>query len=63
MLERLFEQAIPVTYDAWRPGDQKVFISNIQKAKRLLGWSPRIAPDDGIPLMVQWIRDNRSLFE
>ena len=62
MLERLFMREIPVTYEDWRPGDQKVFISNIDKARRQLEWSPKVSPEVGIPMMASWIRENQSYF-
>ena len=30
------------------PSDQKVYISNISKAKKLLKWTPKIGPKEGI---------------
>ena len=62
MLERLFKREIPIVYEDWRPGDQKVFISDIEKARRYLDWSPGVSPEAGIPMMVNWIRNNQSLF-
>ena len=62
MLERLFKREIPVTYEDWRPGDQKVFISNIDKAHQQLDWSPTVSPEVGISIMVGWIRENQSYF-
>lgn len=32
----------------WRPADQKVYISNVNKAKRILGFAPTISPKKGI---------------
>lgn len=53
---------IPVTYGEWRPGDQPVYISDISKARKELGWSPKVSVDEGIERMYAWIRDNqRSL--
>ena len=36
-LEKHKGEKIPVSYDDWRPGDQKVFVGNIVKAKKELG--------------------------
>lgn len=41
-----------------RVSDQRVFISNIEKAKNMLGWSPKILSKDGVKDMVQWISDS-----
>jgi len=53
---------IPVSYDDWRPGDQKVYISNISRAKQLFGWQPVIYPDEGVQRLLRWIQANQGLF-
>jgi CDP-paratose 2-epimerase len=63
LLERLLGRPLPVTYDDWRPGDQCVYISNIDKARRELGWSPKIGVQEGIERLYDWVVANRHLFE
>ena len=46
----------------WRPGDQKVFISDIRRARTELGWSPKISCPQGLSLLYDWIAKNRELF-
>jgi CDP-paratose 2-epimerase len=46
----------------WRPGDQKVFISDIRRAHVELGWSPRVGCPQGLALLYDWIEKNRELF-
>lgn len=46
----------------WRPGDQKVFISDISRARTELGWSPKISCPQGLGLLYDWISKNRELF-
>jgi len=43
-----------------RPGDQKLYISNIERASKLLGWKPKIRVDEGLTELRNWVRDNRS---
>lgn len=50
------------TFEDWRPGDQRVFIADIRRATRELGWSPTIRPADGISRLLHWIDANRALF-
>lgn len=40
----------PVAYvlKDWRDGDQKVYISDISKAKRDFGWEPKVSPKEGV---------------
>ena len=46
-----------VSYGAFRPGDQKVYVSDIRKAQAQLSWSPRVGIADGIERMAEaWQR-------
>ncbi len=55
LLERLLGRPIPVSYGDWRPGDQRVYISDIRKAARELGWVPRVGVDEGIRRLYEWV--------
>jgi CDP-paratose 2-epimerase len=44
------------------PGSQKVYISDIRKAKEKLGWEPKISWREGIMRLYNWVFDNRQLF-
>ncbi len=63
LLEKALGRSVPVSYGDWRPGDQRVYISDIRKAERLLGWKPRIGVEEGIARLVEWVKANQSLFE
>lgn len=63
MLEKMLGRKIPVSWDKPRPGDQKVYISDIRKAKKELGWAPKIGVEQGARELVDWVRAHRSLFE
>lgn len=62
LLESLLEEEISVIHKAWRPGDQRVFIANIQQAAQKLGWQPTISPQAGIRDLYTWIAANPHLF-
>jgi len=63
LLEKALGQSVPVSYGDWRPGDQRVYISDIRKAKRRLGWEPHIGVEEGVARLVEWVKVNRNLFE
>jgi CDP-paratose 2-epimerase len=63
ILERLMDRPVPVSYSDWRPGDQRIYVSNIDKARRELGWSPKIDVQAGIERLYRWVVANRHLFE
>ena len=54
---------IPLRWSDWRPGDQPVFVCNVAKAERLLGWRPQIGVKDGVRQLIHWVRENRGLFD
>jgi len=62
MLEELAGHPIPVKYAEWRPGDQPVYISDIRKAERDLGWRPRVSVSDGVSRLWRWVDENPGLF-
>lgn len=45
----------------WRTGDQKVYISNISKAKEKLGWKPKVDTSKGIKNFVAWFQQELSI--
>ena len=55
MLEKKLN--IQLKYDKLRPreGDQKFFVTNIDKAKNLIKWRPEVSIDEGIDKMIEWI--------
>ncbi len=62
LLEKELGQEIPITREDWRPGDQKVFIADITKAKDDFGWTPEIDVETGINMLFNWVRANRERF-
>jgi CDP-paratose 2-epimerase len=63
MLEKLLGKPIPFTYGDWRPGDQRVCVYDISKAKRELGWEPKISVPDGVERLYRWVVEHKALFE
>lgn len=62
LLERIFNKEISVEWDTWRPGDQKVYVSDIRKARKELGWSPKVGVEAGVEQLAAWVNDNLDLF-
>ncbi len=62
VLEQQLSKKIQVEYGDWRPNDQKVYISNINKAKKELNWSPTTSPEAGVHQLVTWIQDHLDVF-
>lgn len=54
----------PLSYETapWRPGDQRVFVSDIGKAQRELEWRPGIGAQDGLDKLYEWVAANPEIF-
>ncbi len=62
LLERALGRPVPAAAGDWRPGDQKVYVSDIRRAQRELDWQPRVGVEEGVERLVQWVTANRELF-
>lgn len=52
-----------ISFDDWRPSDQKVYISDISKVKKTLGWEPKTSPAEGMKKIIQWVKKNKEIFK
>ncbi len=55
--------AVPYKQADWRPGDQKIYVSDIRKAKEEFGWAPKICVKRGLNLVYDWVASNKELFQ
>ena len=62
ILEALHGAPIPVQQGDWRPGDQRIYVSDIRKAHETLGWTPRVSVPSGIARLYRWVTENQALF-
>jgi CDP-paratose 2-epimerase len=53
---------IPHAVADWRPGDQRVYISDISRAERGFGWRPRVGWRSGLERLYDWVAENQELF-
>ena len=61
-LEEELKIKIPLKWDTWRPGDQPVFVCNLDKAKEKLAWQPQISVREGVKNLSNWVAGNKELF-
>lgn len=55
LLENKLDIEMTYTQLPWRESDQKVFVADIEKATRILGWLPRVSKESGVELMINWL--------
>lgn len=63
VLKDLTDMRSSVSFSDWRPSDQKVYISDISHAKKVLGWEPEMTPHEGVKKLVQWVRANKDILQ
>ncbi len=56
------EKKSKLSFDDWRPSDQKVYISDISHIKEKLKWEPKVSPDKGIDNILDWVSANKEIF-
>ncbi len=57
-LERISGQKVQFSFDDWRAGDQRVYVSDIRKARREFGWYPQVDVPHGLEKLSSWISKN-----
>jgi CDP-paratose 2-epimerase len=50
-----------VSFAAWRPGDQKYYVSDTQKFATATGWTPRIGVQAGVQQLYTWLRQSLDM--
>jgi len=63
ILSDILGEHLPVTFKDWRPGDQKIYVSDIRKAEKILGWKPKTSVKSGIQKLTDWVKENQYLFQ
>jgi CDP-paratose 2-epimerase len=61
-LEKHLGKNLDYSFSDWRPGDQRVFICDISRAKKELDWHPKVNPETGIEKLCDWVKENQGLF-
>ena len=61
ILEKLFNKKIDAKFSKWRPGDQKVYVSDIRLVEKELGWRPKIGIEEGIEKLFNWVGNNKLM--
>ncbi len=62
-IEEKLGKKIKYSFDKWRPGDQPVYVSGIEKAYKDFGWKPNINKDEGFNRLFTWISEHKDLFD
>jgi len=55
LLEKIATVKLSYTKLPVRESDQRVFVSDLAKAKQLLNWQPMVSAQEGVARMVEWV--------
>lgn len=59
-IARLGGYRIEVRHDAWRPGDQRYYVSDTSRFRAATGWTSRVRVQDGIRRLHAWFVSRRE---
>lgn len=62
-IEKILHKKIPLNFYQWRPGDQKIFISNNKKLIEEVGWKVKINKFKGVEHLIKWVNNNIDLIK
>jgi CDP-paratose 2-epimerase len=63
ILTKLLGHELEVSFEDWRPGDQRLYISDTSKAEKDFGWKPRTGVEEGIKRLYEWVKENVELLK
>lgn len=63
LLKDEVDPTLSVSYADWRPGDQRVYVSDIRKAQETFGWTPKVDWETGARRLLRWVKDNEEMLE
>lgn len=63
LLEKKLSKKIDLRFADWRPGDQKIFVSNNRKLFDELKWKPTTDIETGLNKLISWTERSREVLE
>lgn len=58
IIEEITKKKFKLDFQDWRHADQRIYVSDIEKVNKLLGWAPTVKPLTGISLMIDKYTQN-----
>jgi CDP-paratose 2-epimerase len=58
LIEQMHGDRPLVRYGAWRPGDQRYYVSDTAKMRQMTGWSPQVDAQNGVRRLYDWLAEN-----
>lgn len=58
LLEQKTGKRVDTSFDEWREGDQRVYVSDISRAREKLNWEPKVGFEEGVERFVNWYENH-----
>ncbi len=55
IMNAYIDGTVETTFDEWRPGDQRYYVSDIRDFMAATGWKPRVSVADGVEALHDWL--------
>jgi len=62
-LEQRLNKKIKYNFSDWRPGDQKIFVSDNSKLEKMLKWKVLWDKEKGVDNMIKWVCENIKIIK
>jgi CDP-paratose 2-epimerase len=59
-VEALHGSRPKLRFGAWRPADQRYYVTDTSRFAAATGWSPRVPAAEGVALLYRWFRQQRE---
>lgn len=56
-IESMIGQRPTCSFDDWRPGDQRYYVSDYRKLQKATGWRPVVSVDEGLERLSRWLHE------
>ena len=53
---------LKIQFSDWRPGDQLVYVSDVQSSINQFDWNLKVGPKEGISRLIKWVDYNKNIF-
>jgi CDP-paratose 2-epimerase len=63
LIEELTGRQANVGFQEGRFGDLRYFVGDTSRFREATGWRPRVLPREGVGRLIEWVRNNPSLFQ
>jgi CDP-paratose 2-epimerase len=61
-LREKYGEALRYSRSDWRPGDQRIYVSDIRHVSAELGWAPKTDVARGLEKLQAWVSEHKELF-